>query len=119
MIHIKKYKPWIFYPSALCDSYPENPANKIISGEHDFQLEMRITLLDTEDKNGTVFSILPHQVRSLLSRFTPTFLRDILQSSLKNASVQSTKLQMQLLTFTTSVVRSCPELQLNSTTSST
>ena len=33
MIHIKKYKPWIFYPSALCDSYPENPANKIISGD--------------------------------------------------------------------------------------
>lgn len=59
MIHIEKNKPWIFYPSVLCDSYPENPANKIISGEYDFQIEMRITLLDTEDKNGTVFSILP------------------------------------------------------------
>jgi len=59
MIHIEKYKPWIFYPSVLCDSFPKNPANKIISGQYNFQLEMRLTLLDTVDKNGTVFAILP------------------------------------------------------------
>jgi hypothetical protein len=59
MIHIEKNKPWIFYPSVLCDTFPENPATKILSGEHSFQIEMKLTLLDTVDKNGTVFAILP------------------------------------------------------------
>ena len=58
MIHIKKYKPWIFYPSSLCDTFPENPATKVLSGEYNFQIEMKITLLNTIDVNGTVFSIL-------------------------------------------------------------
>jgi hypothetical protein len=59
MIHIKKYSPWIFYPSVLCDTFPENPATKILSGEYNFKIEMRLTLLDTLDKNATVFTILP------------------------------------------------------------
>jgi hypothetical protein len=59
MIHIKKGNPWIFYPSSLCDTFPENPATKILSGDRNFQLEIRCTLLDTVDTNGTVFCILP------------------------------------------------------------
>jgi hypothetical protein len=59
MIHIEKNKPWIFYPSVLCDTFPENPATKVLSGEYNFQIEMKLTLLDTVDKNGTVFAILP------------------------------------------------------------
>ncbi len=59
MIHIEKYKPWVFYPNGLCETFPEHPATKIISGEFDFRLEMKLTLLDTVDKNGTVFVILP------------------------------------------------------------
>lgn len=59
MIHIKKGNPWIFYPSSLCDTFPENPATKVLSGDRNFQLELRCTLLDTIDTNGTVFCILP------------------------------------------------------------
>ena len=59
MIHIKKNNPWIFYPSVLCDTFPENPATKVISGDHNFQIEMKMTLLETLDNNYTVFTILP------------------------------------------------------------
>jgi hypothetical protein len=59
MIHIKKGNPWIFYPSSLCDTFPENPSTKVLSGDRNFQLEIRCTLLDTIDTNGTVFCILP------------------------------------------------------------
>jgi hypothetical protein len=59
MIHIKKGNPWIFYPSSLCDTFPENPATKVLSGDRNFQLELKCTLLDTIDTNGTVFCILP------------------------------------------------------------
>jgi hypothetical protein len=59
MIHIKKYNPWIFYPSVLCDTFPENPATRVLSGNYNFQIEIRLTLLDTLDKNATVFAILP------------------------------------------------------------
>ena len=40
MIHIKKYNPWIFYPSVLCDTFPENPATRVLSGNYNFQIEI-------------------------------------------------------------------------------
>ena len=59
MIHIRKGNPWLFYPSALCDTFPENPATKVLSGDKNFQLELKCTLLDTINTNGTIFCILP------------------------------------------------------------
>lgn len=49
----------MFHPKCLCDTFPENPATKILDGNHNFQIEMKITLLDTMDKNGTIFCFLP------------------------------------------------------------
>jgi hypothetical protein len=59
MIHVKKGDPWILFPSSLCDTFPEVPATKVLSGEHDFEINLNCTLLDTVDINATVFAILP------------------------------------------------------------
>jgi len=59
MIHIEKGKPWMFHPKCLCETFPENAATKILSGEYNFQIEMKMTLLDTSSGNGTIFCILP------------------------------------------------------------
>ena len=40
MLEIKKSNPWIFWPSSICDTLPEKPANKILSGEHYFKLKI-------------------------------------------------------------------------------
>lgn len=60
MIHIKKGEPWMFHPKCLCETFPENPATTILSGNRNFQMEMNLTLLDTVDKNGTIFCLLPN-----------------------------------------------------------
>ena len=37
MLEIKKGNPWIFWPSSICDSLPEIPADKFLNGKHSYQ----------------------------------------------------------------------------------
>ena len=60
MLRIKKGEPWVFWPSHICDTFPENPANKILTGAHSFNLYLDFTLKNTADIIGTIFTLLPH-----------------------------------------------------------
>ena len=59
MLEIKKSNPWIFWPSSICDTLPEKPANKILSGEHYFKLKISGEALNINNEKQTVFCILP------------------------------------------------------------
>ena len=59
MLEIKKGEPWIFWPSSICDTFPINPANKKLNGNHSFLIDFDFTLLDELDGKKTIFSLLP------------------------------------------------------------
>ena len=59
MIDIKKGSPWVFWPSSICDTLPENPGNKILSGDQYFHLTFRLTLTDNSDEQKTLFALVP------------------------------------------------------------
>lgn len=59
MIDIKKGFPWVFWPSSICDTFPENPANKILSGDQYFHLTFKLKLKDNSDLQKTLFAIVP------------------------------------------------------------
>lgn len=59
MIDIKKGSPWIFWPSSICDTFPEKPGNKILTGDNYFHVTFRLTLKDTSEDQKTLFTIVP------------------------------------------------------------
>jgi len=59
MLEIKNSEPWIFWPSSICDTFPINPANKKLNGEHSFLIDLDFTLLDDNKEKKTIFSLLP------------------------------------------------------------
>jgi len=60
MLHIKEGNPWLFWPSHICGTFPENPANKILTGNQEFELFVDVKLNKTEGVVGTLFTLLPH-----------------------------------------------------------
>ena len=59
MLEIKKGNPWIFWPSSICDSLPEIPADKFLNGKHSYVIDITLTLTDNLPTKRTLFSILP------------------------------------------------------------
>lgn len=59
MLEIRKGNPWIFWPSSICDTFPKNPANKLLSGDSFFRLTMTLELLDRSKDQKTLFTIVP------------------------------------------------------------
>lgn len=59
MLSIRKGQPWIFWPSSICDTFPINPANKLLTGDFTFTIDMDITLLDDSPKQKSIFCLLP------------------------------------------------------------
>ena len=59
MLEIRKGEPWIFWPSSICDTFPIEPANKKLNGEHSFLIDFDFTLLDDAFDKKTIFSLLP------------------------------------------------------------
>ena len=59
MLNIKKGQPWIFWPSSICDTLPEKPGNKILSGDQYFKLTFRLILKDSSSEQKTLFTIVP------------------------------------------------------------
>lgn len=68
MLNISKGEPWVFWPSSICDTFPENPSNKLLSGDKNFGLEIEFSLNEITDKQHTVFTLLP--------RYTGLDIRD-------------------------------------------
>lgn len=59
MLKISKGNPYVFWPSSICDTFPENPANKFLTGEVDFAFEIEFILKDTSSLQKTVFTLIP------------------------------------------------------------
>lgn len=59
MIDIKKGFPWVFWPSSICDTFPEKPGNKILSGDQYFKLTFKLTLKDSSKDQKTLFALVP------------------------------------------------------------
>ena len=36
MLKLNKGEPWVFWPSSICDTFPENPGNRILRGDFYF-----------------------------------------------------------------------------------
>ena len=59
MLKISKGKPWIFWPSSICDTFPTNPSNKLLTGDSYFKVEIEGKILEQSDDPQTLFCILP------------------------------------------------------------
>lgn len=59
MLSINKGNPWIFWPSSICDTFPENPANKILSGDQSFEFSFDFILRDDSADQKTIFTLVP------------------------------------------------------------
>ena len=60
MLKIDKGEPWLFWPSSICETFPEKPANLILSGEYNFELELSFILKDESQEQKSIFTIVPH-----------------------------------------------------------
>jgi hypothetical protein len=60
MLHIQKGNPWLLWPNNVCDTLPENPANKILNGNHKFELYIDLRINKVDGEIGTIFTLLPH-----------------------------------------------------------
>lgn len=60
MLHIQKGNPWLFWPNNICDTFPQDPANKILTGNNKFEIYLDVKLNKVKDEIGTIFTLLPH-----------------------------------------------------------
>lgn len=60
MLHIETGNPWLFWPSHICDTFPENAANRVLSGDSEFELHVDLKINKVEGVIGTLFTLLPH-----------------------------------------------------------
>ena len=58
-LSITKGNPWCFWPSMICETFPENPANLLISGNHSFEMNIDFILKDNSPDQKTIFTIVP------------------------------------------------------------
>ena len=54
MLKINKGEPWLFWPSSICDTFPTNPSNLLLSGEHSFEFSFDFILRDSSDIQKTI-----------------------------------------------------------------
>ena len=59
MLNITKDEVWAFWPTTVCNSFPEDPGNLYLSGEKHFKLELDFMLTDETDHYKAIFNILP------------------------------------------------------------
>lgn len=58
---INKGEPWAFWPSHLCDTFPEEPGNKLLTGEHNWEIQLELSLpIIREDERQSILTLLPH-----------------------------------------------------------
>jgi hypothetical protein len=59
MLKLNKGEPWVFWPSSICDTFPENPGNRILRGDCYFEFDIRFTLREEPIERKTIFALLP------------------------------------------------------------
>ena len=59
MLKLKTGEPWVFWPSSICDTFPEHPGNRILRGDCYFEFDLRFTLREEPVERKTIFALLP------------------------------------------------------------
>ena len=59
MLNIKKGSPWVFWPSSICETFPENPCNLILSGDKSFEFTLDFRITEDIIEQSTVFTLIP------------------------------------------------------------
>lgn len=59
MLNIPKDDVWAFWPTTICDTFPEDPGNLYLDGLKHFKLELDFMLTDETDHYKAIFNILP------------------------------------------------------------
>lgn len=58
-MRISKGSPLVFWPSSICETFPENPSNLLLSGEKEFSFSVEFTIQEEVIDHATVFTLLP------------------------------------------------------------
>ena len=59
MLEIRKEHPWILWPDSICNTFPENPVNRLLDGNHEYTVELDLELKEIGEDRRTLFCILP------------------------------------------------------------
>lgn len=100
MLKINKGEPWIFWPNSICDTFPENAGNKILSNKLNYTMEIDFTLTDESDFDKTLFALVPRYMGLNIVNdgisFTITFEDDVMYYSLPYVIVPHTYIKFKL-----------------------
>lgn len=58
-MRINKGNPLVFWPSSICETFPTNPTNLLLSGDKEFSFSVDFTIQEDTDTQKTVFTLLP------------------------------------------------------------
>jgi len=100
MLKINKGEPWIFWPNSICETFPENAGNKILSNKLNYTMEIDFILTDESDLQKTLFALVPRYMGLNINdndiSFTTTFEDDVQYHSLPHIIVphELTKLKL-------------------------
>jgi len=59
MFNIPKDDVWVFWPTTICNTFPEDAGNMYLNGKQHFKLELDFELTDETDDYKAIFNILP------------------------------------------------------------
>ena len=59
MFNIPKDDVWVFWPTTICNTFPEDAGNIYLNGKQHFKLELDFELTDETDHYKAIFNILP------------------------------------------------------------
>lgn len=59
MLAIPKDDVWVFWPTTVCTTFPEDAGNLYMNGKRPFKIEMDFELTDETDHYKAIFNILP------------------------------------------------------------
>ena len=100
MLKINKGEPWIFWPNSICETFPENAGNKVLSNKLDYTMEIDFTLTDESDLDKTLFALVPRYMGLNIVNggisFTTTFEDDVEYHSLPNVIIPHTYTKIKL-----------------------
>jgi hypothetical protein len=62
MISTANNRPWSLEPSIVCNTFPEDPINRYITGDYNWKVELDCTLNEVQKGDACVVSILPSYI---------------------------------------------------------
>lgn len=58
-MRISKGSPLVFWPSSICETFPENPTNLLLTGDKEFSFTVDFTIHEVTNTQKTIFTLLP------------------------------------------------------------